>query len=489
MMKQNLVELTEKYIRTCGMIEPGDVVIAGVSGGADSICLLFVLCALREKMGFQVKVCHVNHGIRGEEAEADEAYVKELCRRLGAEARFFHENVELIARKRKQSSEEAGREVRRAAFARMCEEDGGTKIATAHHQDDNAETVLLNLSRGTGFKGLCGIWPVRGRWIRPLLYLNREQTESWLCEQGIAWRTDETNEEDAYTRNRIRHHILPMLADQVNPKVVSHLEELSIQAREALEYLEQGTDQAWDRCVSKADPDRILLDRTALAREPKVLQRQLVKRCISTVRGTEKDIASVHIAAVLELAKSRTGKRVDLPGHVAAQNEYAGIEILRESGEKNGQKIEGMKEIMLNIPGETKVPGQNLVISCRLLEGHCAKEAEEIPQKSYTKWMDYDIIEHGLSVRTRRCGDYLTVDDKGSRQKLKFYFINEKIPREEREKMPLIADGHEIVWIPGYRMSQAYYVSSDTEKILEIKITEEKENVRDNQGAGSGREG
>ena len=170
-MMGNEERVVEKFIREHGMIEKGDVVIAGVSGGADSVCLLFVLCALREKLGFQVKACHVNHGLRGADADADEAYVRRLCLDLGVPCRFFSVNVELTAKKRKQSAEEAGRALRREAFEAMCREDGGTKIATAHHKDDNAETLLFNMARGTGLKGLGGIRPAAGKWVRPLLAL------------------------------------------------------------------------------------------------------------------------------------------------------------------------------------------------------------------------------------------------------------------------------------------------------------------------------
>ena len=149
-------KLIEELIVQFHMIEHGDVVIAGVSGGADSVCLLLTLCSLREKFGFEVKVCHVNHCLRGAAADADEEYVKKLCGELGVECRVFRKEVELIAEKRKQSCEEAGREVRREAFEQMCAENGGTKIATAHHRDDQAETVLLNIARGTGIRGLCG---------------------------------------------------------------------------------------------------------------------------------------------------------------------------------------------------------------------------------------------------------------------------------------------------------------------------------------------
>ena len=235
----------EKFIRKHGMIGKGDVVVAGVSGGADSVCLLFVLCGLRRELGFSVRACHVNHGLRGAEADADEEYVRRLCRDLGVPCRFFHEDVEWIARKRKQSPEEAGRMVRREAFLTMCREDGGTKIATAHHRDDNAETVLLNMARGTGLKGLGGIRPVTGKWIRPLLALTREQTEGYLRRRGITWCEDATNSGDEYTRNRIRHNILPALETQVNRRTAAHLDDLSRQAQEIWTNQEQGADLAW----------------------------------------------------------------------------------------------------------------------------------------------------------------------------------------------------------------------------------------------------
>ena len=162
-MMKKTEKKVEEFIRKYHMIEEGDRVIAGVSGGADSVCLLFMLCSLRGRLGFEVSVCHVNHGLRGADADADERYVEALGGKLKVPCRIFRENVKLAARKRKQSLEEAGRMVRREAFETMCREDGGTKIATAHHRDDNAETVLLNMARGTGLKGLCGIHPVGGK--------------------------------------------------------------------------------------------------------------------------------------------------------------------------------------------------------------------------------------------------------------------------------------------------------------------------------------
>ena len=510
-MMKDIIEQTEIFIRKHGMIKAGDTVIAGVSGGADSVCLLFILWNLQKKLGFEIKACHVNHGIRGEAADADEDYVKKLCERLRVPCRFFHENVEWIAKKRKQSPEEAGRMVRREAFETMCREDGGTKIATAHHRDDNAETVLLNIARGTGLKGLCGIRPVQGKWIRPFLGLDREQIENFLIEQGIAWCTDATNEEDGYTRNRIRHNILPALKEQVNEGAVRHLEELSVQAQEVWEYLEKGTEAAWERCVEipgqkeqeeksrtsehmHGTGDRVRgryesmhIDGTHLKKEMPAVQKMLVKECLASVRGSEKDIGAVHLHAVMDLFDRQCGRKLDLPGNVTAERTYRGVVISRETEPGCTAALED--EIRLNIPGITVLPDGIREVSCRFVDISEAGKAKEIPQKSYTKWIDYDIIKCNLSVRTRHSGDFLVVDDKGSRQKLKSWFINEKIPKKERDEMLLVADGQHIVWIPGHRMSRACQISNRTEKILEIKITEDKRNVRNDQGTDPRGEG
>ncbi len=457
------------------MIEEGDRVVAGVSGGADSVCLLFMLCALRERMKFQILVCHVNHGLRGAEADSDEKYVEELCGKLGVPCRIFRENVELTARKRKQSLEEAGRMVRREAFEAMCREYGGTKIATAHHQDDNAETMLLNLARGTGLNGLCGIRPVRERWIRPLLCLGRAEIEKWLESRKIGFCRDATNEEDEYTRNRIRHHIIPALEQQVNMGTVRHLNELSAQLQEVWDFIREQTMEAWDACVSvkedAAGRPTVRIDGRRFQETAPAVRKFLAAECIREAAGAQQDIEAVHIDALAALFKKQTGKSLNLPYRVKAQRTYSGVELFQE--EKASENA-GTDEVELRIPGETRLPGTNKKILCTVSAAGGDFSAEEIPQKSYTKCFDYDIIKYSLSARFRRPGDYLTVDRKGSRQKLKSYFINEKVPREERDRMLLIADGDHIVWIPGMRMSSAYQIGSKTKRILKIKITEEQ---------------
>lgn len=488
----NEVERNVKaFIRQHNMIKRGDMVIAGVSGGADSVCLLFILSSLSEELGFRIRVCHVNHGIRGTQADEDEEYVKKLCGELGIPCHVFREDVELFAKKWKQSSEEAGRTVRRNAFSLLIREWGEAKIATAHHSGDHAETVLWNMARGTGLKGLCGIRPVEGNRIRPLLVLTRRETEGYLRSRGITWREDATNAENVYTRNRIRHNVLPVLEEQINPGVVRHLEELSRQAREVWEFLERFVDQAWNRCVSVEGDEGgpLSVDEDRLSKELPAVRDQLLRRCISYVLGKEQDIGAVHVQALSGLFQKQVGKRLDLPGGVSAVKVYGGVMIaVPEAGNDeegvvilSGQEYAiGRKseEKILNVPGTTvfygvKKGSAKLKITCRFVSAPDPGQAKEFPEKGYTKWIDYDIIKHGLSVRTRQRGDYFTIDAAGSRQKLKSFFINEKIPVAQRGQMLLIADGDHIVWIPGRRMSRACYISAETKKILEISIVEE----------------
>ena len=237
------MEKVRAYMEKQHMISAEDHIIAGISGGADSVCLFFVLLDLRDRMGIPFTAVHVNHGLRGEAADRDEEFVRELCGQYGIPLEVFRVDLESISKKRKQSLEECGRNIRRDAFEQVCAKYGGTKIALAHHQNDNAETLLWNLARGTGLAGMGGIRPVNGRYIRPLLCLDRNEIEDLLRQREQGYCTDDTNSDTEYTRNKLRHLVIPVLEKEVNFQAVRHMNEVMEQLREVRDYMELRTDR------------------------------------------------------------------------------------------------------------------------------------------------------------------------------------------------------------------------------------------------------
>lgn len=476
-----MMEKVCKFIEKYHMIVNGDKVIAGISGGADSVCLLFVLLELRKSLDIDIVAVHVNHGIRGDSARADEEFTVKLCRGHGIKCVVYHENVESIAKKRKQSVEEAGRNVRREAFEKTFREEQGTKIAMAHHQNDNAETLLMNLARGAGLKGLGGIRPVNGNVIRPLLCLTRGEIENYLEKNGYGWCQDETNDEDDYTRNRLRHLVIPVLEQQVNAGAVQHMNEAMEQIRMAWEYMEEQTTRVWNRCVAEMPDKAIQIRKEGYAGQPEAIQKILVRKCLIKAAGAEKNLSIVHVEAVMDLMEKQSGRSRNLPYSVKAVRNYDGV-MLKKVAEKAGQQEEkeaDSGQYILKVPGITEIKELNLTICSRILEKSKDFSVNQIPQKSYTKWFDYDIIKGNLTVRTRRPGDFLVIDSAGNRQKLKSYFINEKIPADKRDICPLVTDEEQILWVLGYRISSACMVSDKTNRVLEIKVTEEKRDVRE----------
>ncbi len=467
---KNIGNRVKKYIEKYQMIEKGDRVIAGISGGADSVCLFFVLLELRQEIGFSLIAVHINHGLRGADADADEQFVKQLCEQYEIPLEISRVNLELIAAKRKQSLEEAGRNVRREVLARVMVQYAGNRIAMAHHQNDNAETLLWNLVRGTGLQGLGGIRPVNNVWIRPLLCLSRDEIEADLKERGQGYCIDKTNLETTYTRNKLRHQVLPFLQNEVNSAAVRHMNETMEQMRELREFVEQETQRAVGGCVIWAQGSCQIREKNW--RElPGYLQKEVIYDCVERISGTRKNLGRVHIETVCELFEQQVGRKRNLPGAVRGVREYGGIRLEKaKAAESDYVREELFSGRKLQVPGVTCLPEKGLTITCRLLENEEGWKQSEIPQKKYTKWFDYDIIKTCLHIRTRESGDQIAIDREGHRQKLKSWFVNEKIPAKERAGVPLIAEGEQIIWIVGYRMSSAYQVSTQTKRILQIEI-------------------
>ena len=454
-----MYQKVKAYVKKWHMLQKEDSVIAGISGGADSVCLLFMLLKLQKELGFALMAVHVNHGIRGAEAERDEAYVKRLCRQWNVRLKVYQENVPAYAKEHGMTEEEAGRDIRRTCFCKVLKEWGGTKIALAHHENDNVETLLWNLCRGTGIRGLGGIAPVNDVWIRPLLCVKRREIESYLKKRGISYCTDTTNADRRYMRNRIRMDVIPYLEDCVNTESVSHMGKTMERMYELEQYILEEVGQYKESCTGCKNGRRIIRQ-TEYTKIPKALRDNVLHEILCETAGRRKDIEEVHVQMLRDLFTKQVGKRIDLPYGVTAIRTYEGVRFEK------------------NIPEASYAGDENELFSIRVFDRGPGNVT--FPEKIYTKWFDYDIIKNTVKIRHRIAGDFIVINRYGGRKKLKQYFTDQKVPQEDRDKIWIAADGDEVLWIVGYRQSQKYQITEKTTKILEIQYYGGEENGRDN---------
>jgi tRNA(Ile)-lysidine synthase len=462
------MERVLKYIREKQMVKPGDRVIVGVSGGADSVCLLFLLKTFAPVLGITLSVIHIEHGIRGKESQKDADFVENLCGEWNLPCRVERRDIPGLSKEWKCSEEEAGRRVRYEVFQREKEALGGNRIAVAHNRDDQAETILWNLVRGSGLTGLGGIRPIRGEIIRPLLILTRTEIEEILKKEGIPWREDASNQELIYTRNRIRKKILPLLKEELNSQAAEHIVQAGEKIQAAEEYFCREGRRKAER-LGKAGEGGFYLQKSGLLQEASVLRPYILREGMKEFLGiSPENFSSVHFQEILELLEKQSGKKLSLPKKLLVRTEGDYLVF-----EKNGQKKEDFSEEMeLLIPGETHFGGLTFKTSVE------PYKKEIIPEKIYTKWFDYDTIKNTVHLRKRQRGDFLTINREGNVKTLKKYMIDEKIPSGERERICLLADGAHILWIVGYRISEAYKVRETTKRVLKVQIMEETEDGR-----------
>ena len=519
------------YVEKYHMLSAGDTVAAGVSGGADSVCLLFVLSALQKKIPFRLMVVHVNHKIRNEAGE-DAAYVQKLCESLQVPFFLYEKDVEQIACREGISTEEAGRNIRYEAFREVLTKcasvkykalgaeikeigkepeaevtqkskttkaeimqkgktpeaqtlsrnvGGHMKIAVAHHKNDRAETVLFHLFRGTGPVGLEGIRPTREdkdgiEVIRPLLDVSRTEIEAYLKELQVEWCEDATNEEDDYCRNRIRHNILPYAEEQIAPGAVGNICRTADLLQEMNDFAGQETKKAWQDCAKEngiAEEKHICFDCEKFSRYHSFLQKNMLLHALEQLTPHRKDMGAVHVDYLLSLFQRPGNRKISLPYGLIAQREYGTVVI--RSGKSAGEAV-GMGEKNAFIPVDLPKPGEG-EREVFLPDGNsvifsiinCEKSIN-IPQNRYTKWFDYDKIEKSLVLRTRQKGDFLTIDDRFSRKSIQDYMVNEKIPRALREEMLLLCEENHVLWVPGYRISSFYKIDENTKYILQVQL-------------------
>lgn len=438
----------------------------GVSGGADSVCLLSVLSELQESMDLKLICAHVNHMLR-ETALRDERYVQRLCEQLGVPCHVLHCDVQKLAKQEKLTLEEAGRKVRYEFFHRLKEEYGATKIAIAHNKGDCAETLLFHLFRGSHLKGLGGIRPVSGDTIRPLLAIERKEIENYLRLHALEWQEDETNASTEYARNRIRHELLPT-ADNMYPGVVNRIADTAFALQEAQDYLEKECASAMKRCSMQKDGG-IHLSAACLQKEHPFMISEIIYHALVAEKGSAKDFTQTHVNEVIKLLQLQAGRKITLPGELVVYKTSDGILVRKEEDDRK----ECTKEVSLFRDEPEKEQELSFfleglgTVKARVLSNF---DFKNIPQKTYTKWLDYDKITRYAVFRKRSVGDYLQVDESGSHQTLKKYFIQEKIPSYKRDELWILADGSHVIWVPGYRISHFYKVSDETKFVLELTI-------------------
>lgn len=461
----------KKYITDNKMINHGESVVAGVSGGSDSMCLLNVLMELREELGLTLYAVHVHHGIRGVDADEDMEFVEMYCAEHDVECYTYRFDVINEAKKLNMSTEEAGRHLRYKAFEEVAGRCNG-KIAVAHNVEDNVETILLNMCRGTGITGMCGIMPVRDNVIRPIMCLTKQEIYEYLNERNISYRVDKSNFTEEYTRNKIRLKVLPYITEHINTRAVEHIGQLSQNVKEAVEFIDEYVDSVLHKYM-RAEKDSVHIS-VNVQNEKGIIISGVIRRAIKTITNSLKDITNVHIEEAKSILDKQVGTIIYLPYGIRVEKGYDEVKVYKEKGtDKKSASVEKQIEIDIQDYGEYVIENFGKLIVSK------SEYTEEIFGKSiYTKWVDCDILKDSLQIRTRQTGDYIVVNEKGSRKKIKDLFIDLKIPREQRDNILLLTKNHEVVWVIGHRLGYNYKVHKNSENVTLLEYVD-KNGVND----------
>ena len=460
------------YIKENEMIAPGDTVCVGVSGGADSICLITVLHELLLPLGLSSKqliAVHVNHGIRGDEALRDESFVRDYCGSLGVKLYVTRVDVPALAKARHETVEETGRSERYRAFGEALHDAlakaapgnaGQGRIAVAHNRMDNAETVIFHLIRGSGIRGACGIPPVRDNIIRPLLDTGREDIEAYLRDKGVDFVTDSTNLHLDYDRNKIRHEILPLLKS-INSGAEEHITDFARDESAVERKLTKDTEKCFDEALV-SDKGAIALSVSRLLMLDELMQRRVLYLAFEKVSGRRKDVTSRHISGMQMLLNAKTGARTDLPYGIVCRKNYD--TLLLESIKVSG---DAMEPVRLENGCEAALPSGRLTMQIVDLN------FQDIDfKKKYTKAFDCDKIKDTLCVRMPMEGDYIVINSDGRRKSINKLFIDLKLDREERKKVPVVCIGSEVLWAVGLRGTENYHITKDTKRAIVLEFQE-----------------
>jgi tRNA(Ile)-lysidine synthase len=444
------------YIRRLDLVERGESILVAVSGGSDSIVLLELLACLRTEMKLSLAVAHFNHELRGRESDEDEAFVRTAAREHQCEFYVERANTRELAEAKKRSLQEEARDLRYLFFDRLRKSLGFQKVATAHHADDNAETVLFNFLRGTGIHGLAGI-PAHRRdrsIIRPLLFATREEIRAYAERHGLRFREDSSNAKTEYTRNFMRQALLPTIKDNVNPNIVATLRRSSEIFDELQRYVRGETDKLRSEVVRSSSPTEIILDAAKLLAQPRFLQEMLILTIAREFTQAEIDTSAVR--AVLGVARSETGSACSLTkDHVAARD----------------------RDCLVFRRPEPRRAFQHPVELGRsyAFEGFSFSSAQ-VPAAAFTpdpnvEFVDGASLGRPLVLRSWHQGDSFIPLGMNDRKKVSDFFIDEKVPLHEKPGIPLLVCGDDIVWVCGRRIDERCKVTPKSSTIIKLEFS------------------
>lgn len=456
-MSHDAVARVRAFMEDEGMLSGQGRVICALSGGADSMAMTHILSRI---LGEERLLCaHVNHGIRGEEADGDEKFVWEWCRDMGLALEVLRADVPKEAKKAGEGLEECGRRLRYGFLRELSQKKGGL-IATAHTQSDQAETVLLHLIQGAGARGLSGIWPVRGDIIRPVLCLSREETVSYCRENGIPWREDSTNRCLDYTRNRLRHQVLPLLRE-MNP----NMEEALVRTAGSLREDEICLDKTAGELVEKARlPGNKGLSVPVLQKADQAVLIRALRRCLEE-KGCLRPEA-VHIRQAAALVR-QAGGRMDLPGGFF-------LEVWRDRLCVS-QKTSPQAAWETPVLHEKTILGDGRILFREVCPVSEIKNRIKFHNLLFPILLDYDTISHSrgnLTVRTRRGGDRFSPAGRGVSKTLKKLFSEERVPAVKRDCLAVLELDGEILWVEGFGVCERCRPGKNTQTVLLLWLLE-----------------
>ena len=465
------------FIKANRFFESANRIVLAVSGGADSTALLYVLQALKNEkiLNADVVCAHINHQLRGADADLDEDFVIEMARKLNYRVTTNRLDVRGFAEKNKLSIETAARRLRIECLLDIAGAENCKCIVTAHHSNDNAETILQRIIRGTGFRGLGGIWPVRVfaddiRFARPFLSVTRDEINEYLKKRNLKWRTDHTNADCTYTRNFIRHRLLPAVQQDCKGSIVKELSKLAASARKFYGLVCNYAEKVWPELTHCSENEIKLNLKTFVNQHPEIMV-ELIRRSLTAVGCGQRDVTSRHFKRILQLAKKNvTSGKIELPSGFVVRRECGYLIFAPPEKSSTLDKIIS-ETVRVEVPGQT-IFGQYLIEATALEINECQIEKFKTPKTAFIERFDLDKIKLPLVVRFRKDGDRFWPLGLEAEKKVGKFLTSAKVPQQLRRKLLVVTDGEKIIWLWPIRISEKTRVTNKTRKILQLQITD-----------------